>query len=242
VFQPDENTLFLSALDVSENPRFCYTVRELTMLALINELTDLPDWDRKVFDPDFTFDWKSQKLWTGKDITRSMLDWCVEEVKYYVHDFIPSRIIPSFDGGAVKSDDCVDRLLREDLERAAASLRRAVVEGAKTPISAVVDIVDPYLFPFAFGTTRTLREGQIAVEDCIPATGHGEPVKKPLDDERIEKERARYPNTLAWSNRFQWLPFDVTFDNRGAGGPRYVVMFELSMLQLMFLPQYRKLL
>ncbi|KAA6415419.1 MAG: hypothetical protein FRX48_00134 [Lasallia pustulata] len=45
LFQPDEDTLLLSALDASENPRFCYTVRERTMLALMNELTDMPDWD-----------------------------------------------------------------------------------------------------------------------------------------------------------------------------------------------------
>ena len=45
------------------------------MLAMINELTDMPDWDHKIFDPAFTFDWKSAKLLTGSDITRAMADW-----------------------------------------------------------------------------------------------------------------------------------------------------------------------
>ncbi len=45
------------------------------MLALINELTDIPDWDRKIFDPNFVFEWKSVKLMTGQDVTRSMADW-----------------------------------------------------------------------------------------------------------------------------------------------------------------------
>lgn len=45
------------------------------MLILINELTDMPDWDRKIFDPDFTFEWKSAKVASGKDVTRSMADW-----------------------------------------------------------------------------------------------------------------------------------------------------------------------
>ena len=94
IFQPDENTLLLSALDGSEDPKFCYTVRELTILALINELTDMPDWDCKIFNPEFTFDRKSAKLLTGLDVTRSMLDWCGEEAKYYVHEFISTRIIP----------------------------------------------------------------------------------------------------------------------------------------------------
>ena len=45
------------------------------MLAMINELTDMPDWDREIFDPDFTFRWKSAKLLIGDNITRSMADW-----------------------------------------------------------------------------------------------------------------------------------------------------------------------
>ena len=45
------------------------------MLAWINELTDIPDWQRKIFDPDFVFRWKNAKLLTGQDVTRSMADW-----------------------------------------------------------------------------------------------------------------------------------------------------------------------
>ncbi len=45
------------------------------MLAWINELTDLPDWHRKVFNPDFMFEWKSAKILVGHDVTRSMADW-----------------------------------------------------------------------------------------------------------------------------------------------------------------------
>jgi hypothetical protein len=45
------------------------------MLALINELTDMPEWHRKIFDNEFTFRWKSGKVMTGVDIRRSMADW-----------------------------------------------------------------------------------------------------------------------------------------------------------------------
>ena len=113
MFQPDENSLLLSALDGSEDPKFCYTVRELIILALINELTDMPDWDRKVFNPELTFYWKSAKLLTRLYVTRSMLDWCVEEAKYYVHEFISTRIILALDGGVIKLDDCLDNSLEK---------------------------------------------------------------------------------------------------------------------------------
>ena len=45
------------------------------MLSLINELTDTRDWDSRIFDPDFTFKWKSTKTMSGQDVTRSMADW-----------------------------------------------------------------------------------------------------------------------------------------------------------------------
>ena len=50
-------------------------MREIAMIAWINSLTDMPDWDRKIFDPEFAFQWKSAKLLTGYDTTRSMTDW-----------------------------------------------------------------------------------------------------------------------------------------------------------------------
>ena len=45
------------------------------MLAWINELTDIPDWQCKIFDTEFVFKWKSAKVLTGQDVTRSMADW-----------------------------------------------------------------------------------------------------------------------------------------------------------------------
>jgi len=45
------------------------------MLAWINELTDLPCWQHKIFDSEFTFKWKSAKVMTACDVVRSMADW-----------------------------------------------------------------------------------------------------------------------------------------------------------------------
>lgn len=45
------------------------------MIKWMNTLTDLPNWERKIFDPDFTFEWKSAKLLMGGDVTRTMVDW-----------------------------------------------------------------------------------------------------------------------------------------------------------------------
>lgn len=58
---------------------------------LINGLTNTRDWDRKVFDPDFTFSWKSAKTMTGQDLTRSMVDWVRYTnnlVRYFLTDSV----------------------------------------------------------------------------------------------------------------------------------------------------------
>ena len=69
-----------------DDSSFCYTVRERTMLALINTLTDMPDWGRQIFNPDFTIRWKSELLMTGKDVTRSMADWVGWSTKLMIID------------------------------------------------------------------------------------------------------------------------------------------------------------
>lgn len=42
----------------------------------------------------------------------------------------------------------------------------------------------------------------------------------PGKEECPENERPRYPNEQAWSRRFQFLSFDVKFNNKGEGGSR----------------------
>lgn len=56
-----------------------------------------------------------------------------------------------------------------------------------------------------------------------------EPVKMPPEGERIQDTPWRYHNDKAWSRRFQWLPFDIDFDNRGEGPRRYVASGPISM-------------
>ena len=150
---------------------------------------------------------------------------CVEEVKYYVQNFVSSRFIPALDGGVLKSDNCVDSSLRGDLQRATAALRRGSADST-CPSQRSVDIVDPYLFPFIFAKTKTLRDGTLTPNDCISSYGKGEAVKRPSDEDCVQKGRPKYPNNHAWSNRFQWLPFDVQFENKGAGASRYDISNE----------------
>ena len=155
---------------------------------------------------------------------------CAEEVKGYVHDFVDSQIIPAINGGVVKSDSCVDVSLRDELQEAASALRKEI-EGLKGSFRSVKDIVDPSLFPFVFEKTKVLRYGPTALSDCIRKCGEGEAVKLPPENDSRELDPIKYPNEVAWSRHFQWLPFDIRLENRGDGASRYVSTHLLEILQ-----------
>ena len=123
----------------------------------------------------------------------------------------------------LKSDDCVDSLVRNSLERATAALRRDSLNSTCSR-HGPLDIVDPYLFPFIFAKTKTLRYGTLTSKDCIQRYGEGEAVKRPSDEDCVQNGRPNYANDHAWSNNFQWLPFDVQFEDRGAGASRYDIL------------------
>ena len=194
----------------------CYTVRERTMLALMNELTDLHEWQRAIFDPVFTFEWKSGKIMSGRDITRAMADWCVEEVKYCVSEYVHSKIIPTIDGGVIKSDTLIPESLHNEFQRVAASFRNASVQ--TSPTDGVLEIVDPFLYPFSWERTRTLHfEAPLNLSDCIKRSGEGQLARQPDERDCPVEERGKYRNDMAFSRRFQFLPFEITFGDARSG-------------------------
>lgn len=141
----------------------------------------------------------------------------MEEVKLYTRDSVGSALIPLLDGGVIKSDVRVDTTTNLALKKAAHVLRRSIEDDEE-----ILDLVDPFVFPFAWEKTRLLRKGSIRAIDCITTCGEGEPAKMPPEDDCKEPDHGRYRNDMAYSRRFQWLPFDVVFDNDGLGRSRYV--------------------
>lgn len=81
-------------------------------------------------------------------------------------------------------------------------------------------VVDPFLFAFSWERTRTLHYEALTLSDCVQRSGEGKLARQPSKEECPESERPSYPNEQAWSRRFQFLPFDVKFDNKGEGGSR----------------------
>ncbi|KAL8953680.1 MAG: hypothetical protein Q9222_000464 [Ikaeria aurantiellina] len=158
-----------------------------------------------------------EKLQSFYRLRRNQSNGRLEEVKYYTHMDNGTEIIPALDGGVVKSDSCVDAATRSEIREAADAIRRSASFHA-----AQTDIVDPYLFPLVWERTRLLRNGSILPRDCVARCGEGQPADMPPEDDCKEPDHGRYRNDVAYSRRFQWLPFDIGFVDGGANRSNYI--------------------
>ena len=127
-------------------------------------------------------------------------------------------MIPAIDGGVIKSDGCIPSLTRLALLNAIAVIQSQSPSYNRD--SQVRDIIDPYLFAFAWEKTRALRKGSVLRTDSISRCGEGDIVNAPAEEDCRQEDFSKYRNDTAWSRRFQWLPFDVHFENNGEGRSR----------------------
>ena len=62
--------------DRSEENLAAFTYREIVMLRIMNELTDKPDWNRKIFDTNLTRKWRAEAMAAhSADVTDKCIDY-----------------------------------------------------------------------------------------------------------------------------------------------------------------------
>ncbi|KZP11236.1 hypothetical protein FIBSPDRAFT_1050866 [Athelia psychrophila] len=192
--------LFPNAVDCNSNQLRLTTLREFTMMGLMNQITDKPDWDIKIFDDAIIAKWRSEALQTP-DISEKMIDFCFHELRYKAKVFGKTGHITAYDGDVVKSDIVVPDELRAALKSAAAPLENvAPAHRDWHPGSddIVLDLVHPSLFPVVYGKTRILGHPSVTLHNCVEQCGEGETLPIP--------SKARH-----YSSKFQWLPCQVEF-------------------------------
>ena len=174
------------------------TVREYTMMELMNRASDKPDWHRKVFDPVIGAKWKEEALAADGtnaggddlvDISPKMVDWCIEELKYKADVFRKFDCVETLDG-IWKSDTVIPEALRTELMKAVFPLED-VPEKDKDwhPGShgKVLDLVHPSIYPLVYGQSKILPSETCGVEDCLSWIGKGQTVPK-IEDEGVGLE------------------------------------------------------
>ncbi|TFK62410.1 hypothetical protein BDN72DRAFT_827517 [Pluteus cervinus] len=190
------------------------TLREITMMKLMNRLTDKPKWDAKVFDPAITSKWRTEALNTpGVDFTERMFDWCIAELQYKAGKLQETGAIVVFNGDVVKSDTIVPEYLRLPLVDAVKPLEDVPAnfqDWHPGSDDKVLDLVHPSLYPLVYGHSRILPYDTTALGDCVSRSGEGETI---LDPDSNGGSRRYDP----YSNRFQWLPCEVDLSS---GPPR----------------------
>ncbi|GLB36554.1 putative protein of unknown function (DUF4246) [Lyophyllum shimeji] len=228
----EDHPLFSNALDQDDmsNGRAqlpLTTLREFRMMQLIDQLTDKPDWHKKIFDETIVAKWKAEVLSEDDEndvgVSEKMVDWCIAELRYKTKTFERIGAINVYDGDVVKSDKAIPESLKEALKIAAARLER-VPEKAKDwhPESdeKVLDLVHPSLFPLVYGLSRILPDSRVGLDDCIRMTGQGVTIPVPPENECYlhGPPQSRGPSyyhyddesfAKPFSSMFQWLPCDV---------------------------------
>ena len=100
--------------------------------------------------------------------------------------------------------------LKEELKKAVIPLED-VLEHQKDwhPGSdgTVLDLVHPSLFPLIYERSRILPDSTIDLDNCLEHIGKGVVVPSPM----TEDERKNRGSSKLWSDRFQWLPCNVSF-------------------------------
>ncbi|KAL2877186.1 hypothetical protein SGCOL_007581 [Colletotrichum sp. CLE4] len=165
----------------------------------MEDITNKPEWWRKVRDPVVSAKWKEEVL---------ALDWAA----YRSHgDFTKNM--------AEASDNLLSGSLTDRLQVAVKPLED-VPDHKKDwhPGSdgKVLDLVHPSLFPLLYGRSRIMHE-RITLNDCLELGGRGFLIPKP-DESDVGEGR-----TFDWqgapvelvSTKFQWLPCDVAIDDDG---------------------------
>ncbi|RDA92039.1 hypothetical protein CP533_0984 [Ophiocordyceps camponoti-saundersi (nom. inval.)] len=203
-------------------------VREVCMLKFMEDITNKPEWWRKVRDEQISAKWKAeaQRLdWSQYrrhgDFTRSMAVACMQELRRKAALYEETGLIPVLDYSAcvIKSDNLMPQDLTERLKTEVGLLEN-VPEDLKDwhPGSEgkVLDLVHPSLWPLLYGRSRIMRNQRIGLKECLDFCGRGFLVPRPdeADDASIWDWRSQgvIPSI---STKFQWLPCDVDIDEKG---------------------------
>ncbi|KAF8154459.1 hypothetical protein B0H34DRAFT_789969 [Crassisporium funariophilum] len=220
--------LFRNALSASEAVEGNFslpltTLREFTMLRLMNQLTDKPEWHQKVFNPEIVKKWKNEAIAAreqGVDITIPMVQYCMDELLYKAKLYKENGgLVTVYNGDVIKSDIIVPPTVRAALKAAVAPLEN-VPEYLKDwhpgSNNQVLDLVHPSLFPLVYGQSRILMDATTSLDVCINKCGAGVTIPIPPKEETLlslEKYEVHFSpeleDTRPFSRKFQWLPCEV---------------------------------
>ena len=208
------------------------TARELAMVAIMNTLTDKPEWHFKILDEQIVARWREEAFATTPLMSEKVWTWCLAELRDKAMHFEKNQYIRVLDTGSCicKSDTLVpDSLASEFKSRIALLVEQQDKDWQPESDEQVLNIVDPSLFPLVYGRSLVLEDGgQVDLDDIFgsyeQAKVASKHVDRRVDSPEIQKQIEKglnHPISLSihyskrefyyWSFNFQWLPCEVEF-------------------------------
>ncbi|KAH7144578.1 hypothetical protein B0J13DRAFT_585273 [Dactylonectria estremocensis] len=191
------------------------------MIRLVEDITNKPEWWRKINDPEIAAKWAKEALempWSEYvkygHFEKSMADACIEELRRKAEIYEETGLVPVMDYVmcAIKSDKLIPDDLREALKAAVAPLENVPAEQLDWHPGSdgkVLDLVHPSLYPLLYGRSLILPDRCITKENCLEHCGMGTVIPEQPKEENASVGYRRTVSVNALSSRFQWLPCDV---------------------------------
>ncbi|RAO66335.1 uncharacterized protein BHQ10_002347 [Talaromyces amestolkiae] len=212
------------------------TARELTMVAVMNHLTDRPSWYLEISDDEVVANWKQETFDTTPLMSEKAWEWCVRELRDKAVDLRESRQIHI---RVLDTGSCVCKADAETLDSLSAAFREsmpALLEEQQEQrildwqSETVLIVVDPLLFPLVYGRSLVLVDGgQVDFDNVLGSYRDATVAPKPYDRRtnseslQMKIDRLGTPcwgigdpdgdkfEFYHWSANYQCLPCEVKF-------------------------------
>lgn len=148
------------------------TARELAMLRVMNSITDRPGWETGVFNDEVAASWKAEVVGGAGEwlISAKAWDWCLRELRDKAAGFVRNGLVMVYDvgPGVSKSQPGVGRGLKTMVRDIVAGTDQSDWRLHGHDDGRVLNIVDPSLYPLAYGITKILPSGEGEVDlECV---------------------------------------------------------------------------
>lgn len=190
------------------------TAKELAMLDLINTITDRPGWHRAIFDQQTIAQWREDAMSSSSLINDNTWAWCLQELQDKARQFDRDGRLVVFNtsSGVCKSDTVISSELGSKLLNSVDLLSHQTIRQKSD--SAMVNLVDPSLFPLVYGRTKILVGGQSCGLDEKAWSSCTTEDLVVSEVPQLVKEGSNWSwggGRYIWSSKFQWLPCEVQF-------------------------------
>ncbi|QQK44526.1 Histone H2B [Penicillium digitatum] len=160
------------------------TLREMRMVEFMEDLTDIPEWWKKVFEPATQEKWKKAAMNSGKDITLNMAEWIIDELQFKAMIYEVTDVVALYNGDVTKSDTNLPKSLYSDMRSQFAALEydeKSMQYFYPGSLNKERDLISMALYPVVYGKTRILTDRIIGLDDALRYAGKGEVIPVPKE-------------------------------------------------------------